>query len=83
MRTIGCDSRLCIGIAKLQRRLAPGESDLSPDWTPERPAGMRQRTYKRLVVRLARYQDAREDIFALRIAQFMRRWDARPEPMPR
>lgn len=75
------DSRLCNGIAKLQRRLAGVEGDFYPDWVPWRPRGMRRHTYRRLVERLTKLQQTRDDIFDFKIAGFMQRWGLLPEDL--
>lgn len=75
----GADSRLCNGIRKLQWRLAPDEDDVDVYWVPWRPRGMRRDTYRRLVERLTKLQQARDDIFAVQILGLMRKYGPFPK----
>jgi hypothetical protein len=58
-QTASPDARMAQRIRRLQARLAPGvdTEDFEIDWVPDRPKGMRQSTYRRLVERLERVND--------------------------
>ena len=61
-QTSSPDARLAHGIRRLQTRLAPDVDvdDFVVDWVQNRPKGMRQRTYGKLVDRLERLNGKRD-----------------------
>jgi hypothetical protein len=61
-QTASPDARMARRIRRTQHRLAPGEDadDYTIEWIPDRPKGMRQRTYGKLVERLEWLNDKRD-----------------------
>ena len=61
-QTASPDARLTKRIRHLQARLAPDDcvDDYVVDWVPDRPKGMRRRTYAGLVQRLVHANDRRD-----------------------
>jgi hypothetical protein len=57
------DARMAYGIRRIQRRLAPeiDPDDYVVEYVPNRPSGMRRRTYERLCNRVWALVEARDD----------------------
>jgi hypothetical protein len=77
------EARMNLAINRIQRSLVSDANggDFSLDHVPWRPKGMRRRMYRRLVEQLTRLQQARDDIWNVRLFKFMRRWGVLPEDL--
>lgn len=80
---MSAETRLVRAIQRLQEKLDPEDTDgdFSPDYVPRRPRWMRRHTYRRLAERLDRLQQARDDIWNVRLLTFARRWGALPDDL--
>jgi len=75
-QTASPDARMAHRIRRLQRRLAPDDDpdDYVLDWVPDRPRGMRQATYRRLVERLEQVNDKHDGYLGPGLLRTLARW---------